>query len=118
MAALKGTHRALCTSYRLVMDQQRSPQCRTARWESVQLDRKGFKYLCDCALSRAPDLNLSDSIIRRLRKQHGGCTTQQNHRRRTSTLRVWRISKRVALGEQCRFNDWQHPGITGIAHEL
>jgi len=84
----------------------------------LQFDRKSFEYLCDCALGSAPDLNLGDSVIRRLRKQHSGCTTLQNHRCRTTTLRAWGISKRVAFGYECRSNDWQHSGVTGIAHEL
>ncbi len=100
------------------MNQRRSPRCRTAWRESVQRDREGFEYLCDCALASAPDLNLSDSVIRRLRKQHSGCTALQNHRRRSTTLRSGRTIKRVAIGDQCRFNDWQQPGFTGIAHEL
>jgi hypothetical protein len=85
----------------------------------VQRDRERFEYLCDCALASAPDLNLGDSIIRRLRKQHGGGTRLQDHRRRTrTTLRLARSIKRVAIGDQCRLNDWQQPGFTGIAREL
>jgi len=100
------------------MDQLRSPRCRTARREAVQHDREGFEYICYCALASAPDLNLSDNVIRRLRKQHGGCTTLQNHRRRSTALRSWGTIKRVAIGDECLFNDWQQPGFTGIAHEL
>jgi hypothetical protein len=88
---------------RAFIDQQCLPQCTTARWEAVQLDRQGFEYRCDCALGRAPDLNLSDSVIGWLHKQYGGCTTQQHHCHRTTTLRAWRIGKRVAFGDQCRF---------------
>jgi len=100
------------------MDRRRSPRCRTARREAVQRDREGFEDLCDCALASAPDLNLSDNVIRWLRKQHGGCTTLPNHHRRSTALRAWGIITHVAIGDQCRFNDWQQPGFTGIAHEL
>jgi len=57
--------------------------------QSVQLDQEGFEYSCDCALGRAPDLNLSNTVIGRLHKQHGGCTMLQNHRRRSTALRAW-----------------------------
>jgi len=64
-----------------------------------------FEEIGRGTLASAPDLNLSDSVIRRLRKQHGGCTTLQNHRRRSTALRAWGTIKRVAIGDERLRND-------------
>lgn len=85
-----------------VSDRRRSPQCRTARWESVQFDRPtALRKLLRLRSASRPELNFSDTVIG-LCKQHGGCTTLQHHRRRGSALRRWSSNQRVAFGDQCR----------------
>ena len=64
-----------------------------------------FEYIGRGTLASTPDLNLSDSVIRPLRKQHGGCPTLPNHRRRSTALRAWGTITRVAMGDERLRND-------------